>query len=70
MKKLYGSSKLNNTQLVQAKVDKELFKRFRELKEYQDRSYRSMFERFMRFELEHHIHSSMGTDNFGRLSSV
>ena len=64
----FGSSKLNNTQLIQAKVDKELWKKFKQLKEYQDRSYRSMFERFMRFELEHHIHNNaMQTDSFSRL---
>lgn len=39
------------TQLIQAKVDKELFDKFRVVKNWCDRSYRSMFEYFMKEEI-------------------
>ena len=58
MKKFFLSERLNSgqvsnqTQLIQAKVDKELFNKFRKLKHIVDRSYRSMFEHFMRSELD------------------
>jgi len=53
MRSIFGVSKKNNEkQLVQAKVDKDLYAKFRELKKYRDRSVRSMFEHFMRCELD------------------
>ena len=55
MRRILGGHKENNEkQLVQAKVDKGLYAEFRELKEYRDRSVRSMFEHFMRKELGDH----------------
>ena len=53
MASIFGRPKQNKEkQLVQAKVDKDLYAEFRELKKYRDRSVRSMFEHFMRCELD------------------
>ena len=52
MASIFGGSKQNKEkQLVQAKVDKDLYAEFRELKQYRGMSVRGMFEHFMRYEL-------------------